>query len=93
MENQKKNRDQYLFDTAFVPPRTPTEERLAQIWASILDVDRVGVEDNFFDLDGDSLLALMVLTQIRHHLGANLPLRTLFEAPTIAQLSDRVQGG
>jgi amino acid adenylation domain-containing protein len=74
----------------FVAPRTPVEEALAAIWREVLGVDRVGVHDRFFDLGGHSLLATQVISRIQRSLGAELPLRALFEAPTVAALAGRV---
>lgn len=72
-------------------PRTPVEEVLAAIWAEVLDVARVGVTDNFFDLGGHSLLVTQVTARIRSALQADLPVRALFESPTIAQLAAAVE--
>ncbi|MCB0168540.1 MAG: amino acid adenylation domain-containing protein, partial [Anaerolineae bacterium] len=74
----------------YVSPRTPTEMILAAIWAEVLRVKSVGVEDNFFDLGGHSLLATQVVSRIRHHFQIELPLRRLFEQPTIAALTESV---
>jgi acyl carrier protein len=71
----------------FVAPRTPSEEMLASIWRETLGVPQVGVESNFFDLGGHSLLATRVMSQIREQFGVELPLRVLFETPTIAGLA------
>ena len=77
-------------ETGYVAPRTPTETLLADIWAGILGLDRVGIHDNFFDLGGHSLLATRVISTLRTDTGAELPLRVLFEAPTVAELAQRV---
>jgi acyl-coenzyme A synthetase/AMP-(fatty) acid ligase/acyl carrier protein len=75
---------------AFVAPRTPTEESLAQIWSEVLNVERVGVNDNFFELGGHSLLATQVFSRMQDVFGIELPLRALFEAPTVAQLAEKI---
>jgi hypothetical protein len=76
-------------DQRFVAPRTPTEELLVEIWANILQVDKVGVHDNFFDLGGHSLLATQVMARACDALRTDLPLRALFEDPTVAGLAER----
>jgi acyl carrier protein len=71
----------------YVAPRTELESRLARIWAEALGVDRVGVDDHFFDLGGHSLLITRVAARIRRELGIELPLRTLFDHPTVAAIA------
>lgn len=70
------------------------EKQLAAIWQDILDVDRVGIQDNFFHLGGTSLLSVRLFAEIEKKLGKKLPLATLFKAATleeIAQLFDPIQ--
>jgi amino acid adenylation domain-containing protein len=69
---------------AFVAPRTPIEELLGSIWASVLKVETVGIHDNFFALGGHSLLALQVMSRLRNTLQLDVPLRSIFDAPTVA---------
>ena len=73
-------------------PATLTEEILAGIYAQVLGVERVGVDDSFFDLGGDSLLAMRVIAAVNTGLDAGLAVRALFEAPTVAQLAPRIGG-
>ncbi|MDW8319679.1 MAG: condensation domain-containing protein, partial [Anaerolineae bacterium] len=73
-----------------VPPRTPTEEVLAAIWAELLGVPRVGAHDNFFELGGHSISATRLMARVRDAFGVELPLRRLFEAPTVAGLAEAV---
>ncbi|WP_342781545.1 amino acid adenylation domain-containing protein [Amycolatopsis rhizosphaerae] len=75
----------------YVAPRTPTEEKLAALWARVLRVDRVGVEDDFFALGGHSLLATQVHARLRSAFGADLSLRRLFELRTVAALAAEVE--
>jgi acyl carrier protein len=71
----------------YVAPRTPMEEKIARIWAEVLRVDRVGIDDNFFDLGGHSLLATQVISRMRGVFNYDIPLRSLFEAPTVEDLA------
>ncbi|HET7460811.1 MAG TPA: amino acid adenylation domain-containing protein [Longimicrobium sp.] len=74
----------------YVAPATPVEEVVAGIWAEVLKVERVGAADNFFELGGHSLLATLVMARVRQVFGTGIPLRVLFEAPTVAELAARV---
>jgi aspartate racemase len=75
------------FDETFEPPREGLERRLAAIWEQVLGVQPIGVRDNFFELGGHSLLAVRLIAQIEEMTDQNLPLATLFQAPTIEQLA------
>jgi len=76
---------------AHVAPRTPTEAAIAAIWEGLLRRERVGVEDNFFDLGGDSLLATQVVSRVRAAFEIDLPLRRFFEGSTVAALAAAVE--
>jgi amino acid adenylation domain-containing protein len=75
----------------FVEPRNQLELQLVQIWSKILKVDKVGVQDNFFDLGGHSLLAPYLMAEIKQQFGKDIPIVTLFQHPTIDQLAPVVQ--
>jgi acyl carrier protein len=74
-------------EQAYIAPRDELEEQLAAIWGELLGVDRVGINDSFFDLGGHSLLSTQVVSRVREELGVALPLGLLFEAPTLAGLA------
>jgi amino acid adenylation domain-containing protein len=73
-------------------PRTPTEEVLAGIWSEVLGRERIGIDESFFDLGGHSLSAIQAVSRIRKTFGVELPLRTLFEEPTVAALARKIEG-
>ena len=74
-------------DVDYVAPRTDLEEELARIWAGVLRVERVSIFDNFFELGGHSLLATRLMSRLRESFKIDLPLRSLFETPTVAGLA------
>jgi acyl carrier protein len=78
-------------DEPYTAPRTPIEETLAEIWAQVLDVERVGVHDDFFALGGHSLLATQVVSRMRLAFQIEIPLRSLFENLTVAELARFVE--
>ena len=78
-------------EQSFVAPGTPIEEMLASIWIEVMKIERVGVQDNFFELGGHSLLATQVISRVRDTFALELPLRSLFEAPTIAELASSLE--
>ena len=77
---------------AYEAPATPTEEILSAIWSKLLVIDKVGRNDNFFALGGHSLMAVQVIARVRQSLGIELPLRAMFDAPSIAQFAERIEG-
>jgi acyl carrier protein len=76
---------------AFIPARNETEKKIAAMWQELLHVQRVGIDHNFFELGGHSLLAIQLLSRIRRFLGVDLPVRRLFDNPTIAALAVEVE--
>jgi acyl carrier protein len=68
-------------------PRTLEEDVMASIWAQVLEVERVGIDENFFELGGHSLLAMRVMSRIREAFHLDLPVRVLFESPTIGRVT------
>ena len=72
---------------SYVAPRTDVEKQLAEIWSAVLKRDRVGIDDNFFELGGHSLLATQLISRIRSVFNLELPLRYLFDFPTVAELA------
>jgi amino acid adenylation domain-containing protein len=79
-----------LLKEKLVAPRTPEEEKIAAIWSDVLDIKPIGIQTNFFDLGGHSLLATRVVTRISEAFGIRLPLRALFDSPTIAGVAAQV---
>jgi amino acid adenylation domain-containing protein len=74
-------------DAPYVAPRTPIEEALAEIWAEVLSLDEVGIHDNFFELGGHSLAASQVISRVIKRLQLGLPVQSLFQAPTVAEMA------
>jgi len=73
------------------PPRTPQEKILCALFAELLSLDRVGIDDNFFEFGGHSLLAIRLISRVRATFGVDLLVRSLFEAATIEQLADIIE--
>jgi len=80
-------------EPTYVAPRTPVEKTLAEMWAEVLGVERVGVNDNFFDMGGHSLLAVRLFIRIRKWTGLDLPLATLLRTPTVRALAELLDPG
>jgi hypothetical protein len=77
---------------SYAAPRTPTENAIAQIWSAVLGMERVGVNDNFFDLGGYSLLLLRVHSRLRASLQPDLPFVALMQYPTVRTLASYLSG-
>jgi FkbM family methyltransferase len=75
----------------YVAPSTPYEEILVEVWQEVLGLEKIGVHDDFFDLGGHSLLATQVTSRVRDRFEIDWPVRALFEAPTIAEMGERVE--
>ena len=71
----------------FVAPRSDSERRVADVWSSVLGVERIGIHDNFFALGGHSLRAMQVMSRLRDERGVTLSLRAIFDAPTVLELA------
>ncbi|MET0502734.1 MAG: phosphopantetheine-binding protein, partial [Candidatus Binatia bacterium] len=77
-------------DNAYTAPRTPMEKKLAGIWAEVLALERVGVQDDFFDLGGHSLGAGRIISRVGAAFNVDLPLKTLFDRPTVAAMAQAI---
>lgn len=94
----KQNGHHTLYDrpqliTPFVPPRDEVEEVIANVWQALMGIDQIGIHDNFFELGGHSLLATQVIARLRQTFRVELPLRTIFEQPTIANTAAALVAG
>jgi len=78
---------------AKIPPRDPLEFQLAQLWAAVLGVAEVGVDEDFFELGGHSLLAIKLMARLQQQCGVEIPLATLFQAPTVERLAQIIRTG
>jgi acyl carrier protein len=76
---------------AFIAPRTPVEQILADIWAEMFNLEQIGIHDNFFELGGHSLLALRILAYVQEIFQMELPLSIIFKAPTVAELAEQLE--
>jgi len=76
--------------SGYVPPHTATQKALAEIWAELLDVERVGIHDKFLDLGGDSLLATLLIGRIHKKFSFKLPIDVVFEASTLEEIGTRI---
>ncbi len=77
-------------DRSFRAPETETEQLMSEIWSKVLNLEKVGIDDNFFDLGGHSLLAIQIVYQIQKVFNVDVQLQTVFDAPTISELSGKI---
>jgi acyl transferase domain-containing protein/acyl carrier protein len=82
-----------VLKTGYVAPGNETETRIADIWQSLLGIQQIGVQDNFFDLGGHSLIAIQVMSRLRESFRIDVPLHSIFETPTISQLASAIRPG
>jgi acyl carrier protein len=87
VEEQRVARDRLMLRSPYVAPGTSTERELAEIWRTVLNMDRVGIEDHYTDLGGDSFLAVIMFELIGRKFSVAIPTATLVSAPTIAALA------
>lgn len=78
-------------DKTYVAPQNSLEQQIAEVWEQVLNLERVGIYDNFFELGGHSLLGIQIVSRLRKTLQIELPLASLFEVPTIANLAKRIE--
>ncbi len=78
-------------DAPFAPASSPLEEQVAGIWAGVLGIDRVGIHDDFFELGGHSLSAARVISRVVQAFALDLPLKALFDAPTVAAMAKVIE--
>jgi len=83
--------DRVSEETAFTEPQTPTEKELAQIWMAVLELEKVGTNEIFFDIGGHSLMAMQLVSRVRMRFGVELPLYDFYAAPTIQNLAELVE--
>jgi hypothetical protein len=84
--------DRPVVDTEYVAPHTELERVISGIWQDVLNVDKVGTRDNFFDLGGNSLLIVQVQSKMRHAMDRHIPLVEFFQRPTVSAMAELLSG-
>jgi acyl carrier protein len=82
-----------VLEIEYVGPHTPVEKQVAAIWAEVLALERVGLHDNLFDLGGHSLTAARILSRVRAAFHVELPVRAIFDRPTVAEMAQAILAG
>ena len=83
--------DESAADSGYVAPRNPNEALVTGIWADVLGLKQLGIHDNFFELGGHSLLATQLMSRVQEAFAVELPLRRLFESPTVTGLLEHIE--
>src|SRR5262249_31353886 len=87
LQSRRRKHPRPSLSTEFVAPRNDIESKLVEIWKETLSVEEIGIHDNFFEVGGDSLLATQLILRLGESFNVDLSLRTLFQAPTVANLA------
>jgi acyl carrier protein len=90
LESAKPSHSRPDLQTPYAAPRNEQEQETAEIWQELLGIQRIGIYDNYFELGGDSLLAVQIISRLRDNLEVELPLARLYETPTIAGLTEMI---
>jgi len=90
VSNAPASREQFSLLQPYIAPRTPTEEKLAEIWQQALGVDRIGITDSYEDLGGSSLTAAVIFVEIEKAFTVKIAMSELVEAPTVEELARRI---
>jgi acyl carrier protein len=91
LESAKPSHSRLDLQTPYAAPRNEQEQTVAEIWQELLGIQRIGIYDNYFELGGDSLLAVQIISRLRDNLEVELPLARLYETPTIAGLTEMIE--
>ena len=73
---------------SFAAPQSPAEEKMATLWMECFKIDKLSVHDNFFDIGGHSIMAMHLIARIRGHFQINMPIRLVFELPTVREMAE-----